>query len=337
MYVPVVDKNQNPLMPTKPSRATRWIKEGKATPFWKKGVFCVQLNVDPSFRDVQPVAVGIDSGSKKEGLSVKSRAHTYLNIEADAVTWVKEHVKQRREMRRSRRFRKTPCRANRSNRSIGGIPLSIRARWGLKLRICRWLKKLYPITHFVVEDIKAWTRKGKGRWNSLFSPLEVWKQWLYQELSKLGQVVIKQGFETKEIREKLGLKKDHWIDAWTLAYSQTGGNLLDNTQILGITPLRLHRTQLHALQPAKGGVRRPYGGTISLGFKRDSWVKHPKWGLCYVGGFLKKRLSLHSLIDGKRLTQNAKEEDLKFLCYSSWRVQFLPTLTHGVSTAGGAR
>lgn len=333
MFVPVVDKNQNPLMPTKPSRARRWIKEGKATPFWKKGVFCVRLNVEPSSRKTQPIAVGIDPGSKKEGFSVKSEAHTYLNIEADAVDWVKKHVEQRRQMRRARRFRKTPCRANRSNRSIGGIPPSTKARWGWKLRICQWLKKLYPITHFVVEDIKAWTKKDKSKWNRSFSPLEVGKQWFYQELSKLGQVITKQGFETKKIREQLKLRKDHWIDAWCLAYSAVGGNLPDNRYVLGITPLRFHRRQLHALQPAKGGVRRPYGGTISLGFKRGSLVKHIKWGLCYVGGFLKKRISLHSLIDGKRLTQNAKPDDCKFLTYNSWRVRLLPSLSEGVSAA----
>ena len=113
MLVPVVDRNQNPLMPTTPARARRWIKSGKATPFWKKGVFCVRLNVEPSDRQTQPVAVGVDPGSKKEGWTVKSAAHTY----ADAVTWVKKHVEQRRQMRRTRRYRQTPCRQPRAHRT----------------------------------------------------------------------------------------------------------------------------------------------------------------------------------------------------------------------------
>ena len=79
MFVFVVDKNNKPMMPTKPSRARRWIKEGKATPFWKRGFFCIRLNFDPSGYETDLVAVGIDPGSKKEGFTVKSQAHTYLN------------------------------------------------------------------------------------------------------------------------------------------------------------------------------------------------------------------------------------------------------------------
>jgi hypothetical protein len=38
--VPVVDREGQPLMPTTPSRARRWIKDGEATPFFKRGIFC---------------------------------------------------------------------------------------------------------------------------------------------------------------------------------------------------------------------------------------------------------------------------------------------------------
>ena len=110
MFVPVVDSNQKPLMPTTPNRARRWVKSGKATPFWKKGVWCVRLNIEPSGRQTQDVVVGIDPGSKKEALTVASAAHCYLNIQADAVTWVGKVIKSRRQMRRARRSRKCPYR-----------------------------------------------------------------------------------------------------------------------------------------------------------------------------------------------------------------------------------
>lgn len=118
MFVRVVDRNNRPLMPTTTSRARRWMSSGKATPFFKKGVFCVRLNQEPSNRNTQPIAVGVDPGSKREGYTVKSQARTYLNIQAHTVDWVKDHVEVRRSMRRARRFRNTPCRQNRKNRLV---------------------------------------------------------------------------------------------------------------------------------------------------------------------------------------------------------------------------
>ena len=203
--VPVLSVERRPLMPTTPSRARRWIKEGKATPFYSKGIFCVRLNVETG-KQVQEVACGIDPGSKKEGFTVKSEAHTFLNIQADAVTWVKDAVEVRRNMRRARRVRKTPCRQNRMNRARGCLPPSTKARWQWKLRLAAWLSKVYPISCFVVEDIKAQT-KGQRKWDRSFSPLEVGKNWFYCELDKLGKVELKQGWETAELRAQAELKK----------------------------------------------------------------------------------------------------------------------------------
>lgn len=70
-----------------------------------------------------------------------------------------------------------------------------------------------------------------------------------------------------------------------------------------------------------GGSRKPYGGTISMGLKRGSWVQHPKYGLTYVGGTLNGRISLHDMQTGKRLTQNAKVSDCQRLCTAAWRVR----------------
>jgi hypothetical protein len=181
----------------------------------------------------------------------------------------------------------------------------------------------------VVEDIKAKTR-GKRKWDISFSPLEVGKKWFYSELKKLGQVHLKLGFETKEERDRLGLTKlsdkssnsfnAHCIDSWVLANLIVGGHTTpDNKGMLFVSPKRFHHRQLHALQPSYGGIRRPYGGTRSLGFKRGSIVKHPKYGICFVGGSSKNSISLHSIEEGKRLCQNAKPIDCKFLTYASFR------------------
>jgi hypothetical protein len=332
-YVPVVSVTGKALMPCHPARARQLVRAGKAVRRFDRGLFYLRLT-EREDGEVQPVGVGIDPGSKKEAYTVKGEAHTYLNIQADAVTWVKEAEATSTQMRRARRYRKTAYRTMRANRRQGQtrLPPSTRARWGWKLRVCRWLARYYPITAFVVEDIAATTKPGKRRWNQLFSPLEVGKQWFYTELVKLAPVQTRQGYETKAERDRLGMKKSkqkmsdgfqtHCVDSWVLANGYVGGHTwVDNTAMRYIVPLRFHRRQLHRLQPEKGGVRKPYGGTRSLGFKRGSWVKHPRYGLCYVGGTTAGRISLHAMQDGKRLCQNAKPSELTVLCTASWRMR----------------
>ena len=75
--LPVMSKDGEKLMPTIPPVARHMIRTQDATPYWSNGVFYVRLNREPSGRYKQAVAVGVDPGSKKEGFTVKSEAHTY--------------------------------------------------------------------------------------------------------------------------------------------------------------------------------------------------------------------------------------------------------------------
>ncbi len=325
MFVPVVDKHQKPLMPTKPSRARKWMRDKKATPFFKNGVFCLRLNVDPSDRYFQEIAVGVDPGSKKEGFTVKSESHTYLNVQADAHNKVGKKIEKRRELRRGRRSRKCPNRKNRMNR-LGNkvrIPAGTRARWDWKLRILGWLSKLYPITRVCVEDIKAPTIEHAKKWNQSFSPLEVGKQWFYTEIAKRWQLRTLQGWETKAIRDRLSLKKSskklsetfdaHCVDSWCLAYHSVGGdNLPDNTDIFCISPIPIRRRELHRQNPQKGGKRPRYGGTTWNGLVKNTLVRHVRHGLTRISGFSEQGISLYSL-EGKRLCQNGKTKDFRVL------------------------
>ena len=339
MKVPVFDQDGIPLMPTTKHRAMRMVEKWEATPFWKKGIWCIRLNKEPSARNMQPIVAGVDPGSKREAIVLKSESHTVINVQMDAVTHVSDRVETRRNMRRSRRHRNTPCRSPRFNRSRhknNWIPPSTKARWQWKLRVLNFLSQLYPITGVVVEDTKARTKKGKRLWNSNFSIIEVGKNWFYDQIRDRWNLWIKEGWNTAETRKYLGLRKTsnklamswsaHCVDAWCLAYDVIGGdNKPDDTQILHLTPIQLHRRQLHVLQPAKGGVRKNYGGTQSCGFKRGSVVKHSQYGVTYTGGTSKNRVSLHDIETGRRLTQHALPEHIKFLAHSSWRWQTLAT------------
>ena len=333
-YVAVVSSIGKPLMPCHPARARQLVRGGQAIRRFDRGLFYIQLLVREA-GDTQPIVVGIDPGAKREALTVKSAKRTLLNIQTEAVDWVKDAEETSTTMRRARRHRKTPyraCRPLRNNHKPLLLP-SIKARWQWKLRVCRWLSRYYPIDRFMVEDVKAVTHRGHhSNWNKLFSAIQCGKNWFYDQLGRIAPVETVQGFETAQERERLGLKKStdklsdkfeaHCVDSWTLAHMRIGGHPIpDNKAILYLVPLRFHRRQLHVLQPAKGNLRKRYGGTLSMGFKRGSWVKHPKYGVRYVGGASNGRISLHTLDTGKRLCQNAKPEDLTFLCTASWRTR----------------
>ena len=334
-YVPVKSKDGKPLMPTTPPKARYLIKSGKATPYWSNDIFCIRLNYETK-EQTQDIVVGVDPGSKKEGFTVKSKSHTYLNVQADAHNNVGKKVEKRRELRRSRRSRKCPNRKNRTNRLANRerIPAGTRARWDWKLRILDWLSKLYPITHVCIEDIKARTKPNKDKWNQSFSPLEVGKRWFVCELINrfgVGHVLKYEGTWTSARRKALGLEKladkmsddfyAHCVDSWVMAHSVVNGDTKkamsikpDNTKVFCISPIPIARRNLHREQPKKGGIRSRYGGTLLKdGLVKNTLVRHIKYGLTRLAGINARGLFAIYSLDGKRLTTGAKQSDFKLL------------------------
>lgn len=332
--VPVLDKNKEPLMPCSEKRARKLMENGRAKPYWCKGVFCIILQDEPKSRYKQDVVIGIDPGSKFEGFTVKSEAHTLLNIQSEAKTDVQNKMETRRNLRRSRRNRKTRYRKPRWNRrkNKGYIAPSTKARWDYKISLVNWFMKMFPVTCIALEDIAAKTWKGAKRWNKNFSPIEVGKNYFRDWVSsvKLNLFEFK-GYETADMRKSYGLKKNskkskqdfytHCVDSWCLANEVVGGHrIVDNVRTLFLKPLKRYRRQLHVQNPKKGGFRKKYGSTRSLGIERGTLVKHIKHGLTLVGGNSKRGLSLNCLKTNKRLCQNAKVEDLKILTNLKWNI-----------------
>lgn len=108
LRVPVISPEGKPLMPTKASRARKWVRDGKAVgKFNDLGLYYIQLLAEPSDYNLQPIAVGVDPGKLYSGIGVQSKRHTlwtgHLELPFKAV---KKRMENRRMLRRSRRGRR---------------------------------------------------------------------------------------------------------------------------------------------------------------------------------------------------------------------------------------
>ncbi len=336
MRVPVLSPEGKPLMPTKSSRARRWLKSGKAKVVHNDlGVFTVQLVFEPSGTETQLISVGVDPGAKYTGIGVQSAkatlwmAHLQLPFET-----VKQRMEQRRMMRRSRRGRRInrkvtySQRAHRQarfdNRRSKKVPPSIRANRQLELRVIKELIKIYPLTAAVWEVVVA--RGDKG-----FSPVMVAQYWAISQLEKLLPVVRQEGWQTSNLRQWIGLEKQktkkgdaipatHAVDGISLAssqfvqYRQLKGKQGWWEGSVGITPAPFAiirrpptcRRQLHLMVPSQGGIRRKYGGTTTRhGFRKGDYVKAEMGDRVvygWVSGDTERQVSV-SNADWKRLGQ----------------------------------
>jgi hypothetical protein len=346
MAVPVLNEEYKALYPTTERRARRLMERGDAKPYWRKGVFCILLLRKESDQreEYKDVVVGIDTGSKREAYTVATEKSVVLNIITNTPDWIKDSVETRRNLRRTRRHRKTPyrkCRSNRSRKIF--LPPSTKARWDCKLRILKLLTTILPITKINIEDVAAKTKKNSPKWNNSFSPLEVGKNYLYNKIEELypNIILIKtKGYDTKIHRDNRGFIKSskkldyiwqsHNVDSHSLCEMILEKTISPFYGIYRIDFLKYNRRKLHYQNPIKGNVRRKYGGTVSLGISRGSLTRY-KGKLAYVGGTSKGRISIHSIITGERLAQNIRKEKLIMLNNNKYRTQFLPLLKQWVS------
>lgn len=339
MRVPVISKDNIPLMPTKPSRARRWIKEGKAIgKFNKLGIFYVQLIDHPSSGQTQEIVIGLDPGKMFSGVAVQSSKCTLqmLHLVLPFKT-VKDRMEQRAMMRRGRRGRrinrKLPYsqrshrQARFDNRRSYKLPPSIKSNKDLEYKTITLLCAIYPIKTIVIEEVEA-----KG--SKSFSPVMVGQRYQIKRLSEVCDTKLKKGWETSNLRTHLSLHKEksnkflqipetHAVDAVTLASSEfvqyksyegtkthgaswVGNITITNSQFTVLRRPPISRRQLHLMAPSKGGNRRKYGGTTTRHeFRKGDFVEAAQGKKSFFGwvsGDTEKQVSV-SDANWKRLGQ----------------------------------
>lgn len=131
MIVYVINKHGRPLMPTKPSKARKLLKDKKAKIVSYKP-FTIKL-IYGSRGYTQNVDLGIDLGAKHIGVAIVSENKVLDKGEIELRQDISKNITTRRQYRRSRRNRKTRYRKARflnraSSKKEGRLPPSIKSR-----------------------------------------------------------------------------------------------------------------------------------------------------------------------------------------------------------------
>ncbi len=151
----VINKDGKPLMPTTRCGHVRRMLNSKQAKVKRLNPFTIQLLYETT-DFVQPIDLGIDAGSKTIGVSACTGTEELYAAEVELRTDVTKNLAQRKEYRRSRRYRKTRYRKprflNRTHaKHKGWLAPSIEAKISAHLQTVRKVMEILPISHITVE------------------------------------------------------------------------------------------------------------------------------------------------------------------------------------------
>ena len=227
-------------MPTeRHGKVRRLLKERKAKVV-KKTPFTIQLLYN-STRYTQPVALGVDAGSKHIGLSASTETKELLAWDVQCRTDIPELISTRREARRARRNRKTRYRAPRfKNRARskqnqdqsdqkddqsehrGWLAPSVEHKIDTHLNRIAAVQAILPVTKIVVETASFDTQKLK---NPEISGIE------YQQGEQMGFWNVREYVlfrDNHECQHCHGKSKDPILNVHHIESRKTGGNSPSN-------------------------------------------------------------------------------------------------------------
>lgn len=224
----VLNQDGVAIMPTKNHAKVRvFLKQGKAKVV-RRTPFTIQL-LYSSTNYTQDISLGVDAGSKKIGLSATTPKKEYYASNVILKNDIVDLLSTRRELRRSRRNRKTRYREKRFNnrkRQEGWLAPSIRQKIESHLKVVENVHKLLPISKIIVEVAAFDTQllKAKDYGDTLPQGTD------YQN----GEM---KGFNTREYvlfrdghkcRCCKGKSKDNILQTHHIESRKTGGNAPNN-------------------------------------------------------------------------------------------------------------
>lgn len=220
----VLDTDGKPLMPTeRHGKVRRLLRDGKACVV-RLQPFTIQLTYE-SKRYTQEINLGIDAGSVHIGVSATTEKKELFSAEVVMRTDIVKKLSSRRELRRTRRYRKTRYRAARfenRRRKDGWLAPSIRYKVDSHLKAIRLVHSLLPVTKTTIEVAQFDAQKIK---NDKIQGVE------YQQGEQMGfwnvreYVLARDGHKCQYCKGKSG---DKILNVHHLESRKTGGDAPNN-------------------------------------------------------------------------------------------------------------
>lgn len=230
MLVYVLDVNGQPLMPTsRCGKVRKLLKQNKAKVV-NRCPFTIQLMYS-STSYTQPITLGVDAGSKHIGLSATTKDKELYASDIELRNDVVDLLSSRRELRRSRRNRKTRYRKVRFNNRVRSkhkdwLAPSIENKMQTHLTIIDKVHKILPIANIVVEVAAFDTQLLKAKDYGLPIPEgEDYQNGDMKGYNTREYVLFRDGHKCRCCK---GKSKDNILQVHHLESRKVGGNAPNN-------------------------------------------------------------------------------------------------------------
>ena len=318
MLVYVINKHGKALMPCKTQMARKLLKENKAIVI-KREPFMIQLKYGSSGYK-QQTTLGIDAGSKHIGLSVTTKKKELYAGVVELRNDIVKLLASRRELRSSRRSRKTRYRKVRflnRKKTQNWMAPSIMHKIQTHLKVVEKINQMLPIYRTIVETASFDIQKIK---NPNISGTE------YQQGDQLGFWNVREYvlFRDSHVCQCCkGKSKDKILNVHHIESRKTGGDTPNNL----ITLCETCHSGYH-----KGTVKLPKKIRRGMSFRDAAFMGIMRWGfyeklknlynnVSMTFGYITKNTRINAglqkehYIDARCITGNPLVEPLSYYFY----------------------
>ena len=252
----VLNINGQPLMPTDRHGKVRKLLKDKKAKVVNRCPFTIILLYEVD-NITQPIALGVDSGSKHIGLSATTSEKILFEADVTLRNDIVENLSTRRESRRTRRYRKTRYRKpkfNNRKRSDKWLAPSVQNKINTHLSMVEKVHKILPISKIIVEVASFDTQLLKAKEYGLEPPEgEDYQKGETLNFFNTREYVLFRDNHTCQCCK--GKSKDKILNVHHIESRKTGGNAPNNLVTLCETcHNKYHKGEIDLPKSIKKGV-----------------------------------------------------------------------------------